>query len=205
MGWFQLGMFGAGQVEWDSLSYSDSGNTYTYTLVVDYSQPESYEFGGWDEYLLAFNVGYSGGFSPPPALPSDIQKNTYFPVQSANWQLIASPADNTLKYGLGTIKITEKENNVECKVVDSGSLECRGGVLYSFSPTAHSMQRNDLKIVVKIDKISQESPQETITTTEDDGFVGEPITQQQTQTISFVDKINNFIQGIINWITGLFK
>ncbi|MBU0894869.1 MAG: hypothetical protein KKB88_05490 [Nanoarchaeota archaeon] len=144
--------FGSGQIEYDSLSYTDSGSYYTYTLNIDYSQPKNNDFGGWNEYSMPVGVGYSERFSPPPALPTDIQTNKYFPAQFVDWQIIASPADNTLKYGLGTITVTEKENNVECKIKDNGGLECRGGVVYGFSPYAQSLQRNDLKIRVNIFK-----------------------------------------------------
>jgi len=208
LGWFNPASFGSGQVERDSLSISEGSTYYTYTLNVDYSQPEINDNVCGLEYTMPVNVGYSERFSPPPTLPTDIKTNTYFPAQFVDWQLSASPNDVTLKGGLGSIAVIEKENNVECQVTNSGTLNCKGDVLYGFSPTACSMQRNDLTIRVKIDKIQDEVETETQTDTTTEtptDTAGNPLPPTTTTELSTMDKINLWIQSIVDWFKGIFK
>jgi len=213
-GWFQTGNMGTGQVESDSLFYSDKNSYYEYILKVDYTQPERDEFGSWDEYTMPLNqVQFSELLGRAPALPDDAQLDVYFPVTYLDWQLSASPNDNVLKAGMGTIQITEKENNAECKLTNDRiyPLQCRGDIVYSFDKTAGAIQRNDLTLKVQISKTTLETIEDAndnndAVSSEDDTTETAMASSSSTSSnLGLIDRFNLWVDSIINKIMSYFK
>lgn len=150
-----------GQIAKTTLSLQDSGDYYLATLKIDFSQPEFFRDVWQDAITVKVNRDSSSpsGSDSIPALPDDIQTGVYFPVHFVDWEFAGKTVDVFDKQG-STVTITEKENNVQCKIdkwgynptlqKDGALLTCSGNVVYSLSPTAGSLKRNDLTVKANI-------------------------------------------------------